>query len=166
MSNYQLSARFVAEEDRILLSVGLGDKEAKLWLTRRLVKLMWPILGKIANSLAAIQSPDPLARKEIGEFRRQAALEQADFATPYQQRQPLWETPLLPNEMVIKTASNGSPALCLRVSGAAGIDLPMDTAVHSAFCELIRKCVAASGWDLALDYGAPAEEVPPPRGLH
>lgn len=163
--NYQISARYSPEEDRIILSVGMGEREAQLMLTRRFVKLLWPTLRRLAAGLAAPVAPDPIARREVSEFRRQAALEQADFTTGYRSRQPLWEKPLLVTEVSIKSKSNGAPILVLHRSEGLGVELPMDVAVHSALSEIIRKCVAASGWDLTLGYdGAP--ETAPPRGIH
>lgn len=154
MHTYQFASKYLPEEDRVLLRTGLGDKEAQIWLTRRLMKLLWPLLGKIAVDLATKQSPSQPAFKEIGEFQRQVALQEADFSTNYNTaRESLWaEGPLLATQLVLKVLPNGDPVLCFRDKSGVGIEIPMDTSVHSGFCELMRKSVTDSGWDMALEY--------------
>lgn len=151
----------------MLLRIGIGDKEALLWLTRRMIKLLWPLMGQIAGQLAPKAVVDPQTRTDISELQREAAMQKMDFSTRYElKREPLWpDGPLLPTELQIKQTAEALPVLCLRNAAGVGIEIPMNSGVHSGFCELLRKSVAESGWDLALDYAkssAPQER----QGLH
>ena len=50
MKLHQLKIDFNAEQDRLLMLVSTDDgAEVRMWLTRRFVKLLWPLLVKLAE---------------------------------------------------------------------------------------------------------------------
>ena len=57
-----------SEQDRLLMLIAASEKvEVRMWLTRRFVKLLWPLLVKMAESMPAIaQQPLPEARQGLG----------------------------------------------------------------------------------------------------
>jgi hypothetical protein len=167
MTPLQFAAKYLPEDDRILLRIGHADKEVQVWLTRRLVKLLWPVLGQIAVKLVDKRATAPAVRREISDLQRQVALQQADFSTPYrQEREAIQDaSPLLATHLVVKSLPDGTTSLRLQDARSTGVDLPMDTAVHSGFCELIRKCAAESGWDITLEYDSRTQPTAT-GGLH
>ena len=51
MKLHQLKIDFNAEQDRLLMLVSTDDgAEVRMWLTRRFVKLLWPLLAKRAEA--------------------------------------------------------------------------------------------------------------------
>ena len=58
MNLEQIRIDFVAEQDRLVMRLASGDRsEILLWLTRRCVKLLWPLLVKIAEHV--LPEPKP-----------------------------------------------------------------------------------------------------------
>ena len=56
MQLHQIKIEFNAEHDRLLMSVSTSDgQEILLWLTRRCVKLLWPLLIKMVESQPRVQ---------------------------------------------------------------------------------------------------------------
>ena len=50
MRLHQLKVDYDAEQDRLLMQVATSEGvEVRLWLTRRFVKLLWPLLVKLAE---------------------------------------------------------------------------------------------------------------------
>ena len=50
MKLHQLKIDFNAEQDRLLMLVSTDDgAEVRMWITRRFVKLLWPLLVKLAE---------------------------------------------------------------------------------------------------------------------
>ena len=48
MKIHQLSVNYLAEQDRILMRVNTAaSEEMRLWLTRRLMLGLWPLLSKL-----------------------------------------------------------------------------------------------------------------------
>src|SRR5512133_893293 len=95
MKIHQLSVTYLAEQDRILVRVNTSaGKEMRMWLTRRLMVGLWPLLSKLLTQhllkLEAagrtLDSADPGLRKMLADFRREEFLKDADFETPYQER--------------------------------------------------------------------------------
>jgi len=96
----QVKIEFVAEQDRLLVRLAFGDRaEVLLWLTRRCVKLLWPLLVKMVESAPRIAlQPLPEARQALLDMERERALAQADFSRPYEEAardRPLGAEPIL-----------------------------------------------------------------------
>src|SRR3954454_16792213 len=101
MRLHQLKVEYDAEQDRRVLLVASHEGiELSLGLTRCLVKLLWPLLVK----LAAAASPrirtqaNPEARKALLGLEHEHAVSKADFSKPYDavgSTTPLGESPLL-----------------------------------------------------------------------
>jgi hypothetical protein len=69
-----------------------------LWITRRYLALLWPILMKMADGFSARKAAvDPLTRSTLAELAHGAAVGQADFASEYQEGSsfPLGSEPIL-----------------------------------------------------------------------
>src|SRR6478672_3005220 len=118
MKIHQLSVAYLAHQDRILLRVNTAAaQEKRLWLTRRLMLVLWPQLSKLftghllkleaaGNSL---ETADESLRKMLTDFRKEEFLKHADFDTPYQENQAqlLSEEPLLVTDVDASPLPNG-----------------------------------------------------------
>ncbi len=153
----QLSVSYIPEEDRLLLRVGFAAEEAQFWLTRRFVQLSWPVLtGAVRygppvapQQVAPVMAP--AAREELHAFQREAALQQADFATRYDtQRTPVWSGPVLATEFGLQNNAQGQPVMAIRNGAGVGIELVLDVGLHAGLVRLIEQAVAQSGWALEL----------------
>src|SRR3954466_6147562 len=85
MTLEQIRIDFIPEQDRLLMRLASGDRnEVLLWLTRRCVRLIWPLLMKMTASVPHIaQQPLPEAREALLGMQREQALAKANFSRPY-----------------------------------------------------------------------------------
>ena len=66
MRLHQLKIDFDAEQDRMLMLIAASEQiEVRMWLTRRFVKLLWPLLVKLAEEASPRirTQPNPEARQ-------------------------------------------------------------------------------------------------------
>lgn len=162
----QLSLDYHAAEDRLLLRIGLGDEEARFWLTRRMVKELWPLLGRAAQLLVSPTLP-PGLRHEASEMQRQAAVQKLDFAKPYNpsRKAVFGDAPVLPIRIDLDQA-DGQPVPAWRLHAPNGrfVALPLDANLHAGLTELLKKAVAQADWDFQLGVKPPADAPAP--GVH
>jgi len=155
MRLHQIKIEFVAEQDRLLMSVSTDDgKEVLLYLTRRCVKTLWPVLLELARSSpdVAVQS-SPEARAALLEFQHEQAVREADFSQPYGEtprERPLGSEPILAARIQTRKEANGNHVLSLLPLQGTGVHVTLDERLLHSFCRLLQNAVARSEWDLTL----------------
>lgn len=171
MKLHQLKIDFNAEHDRLQMLVATDDgAEVRMWLTRRLVKLLWPLLVKLAEEASPrikVQA-NAEARKALLGIEHQKAVQRADFSKPFQQTArstPLGTEPLLLARIQTGSDPRGLPVVSLHPSNGQGITLTLDEVLLHSVCRLLQAAVSKSDWDMTLTLpgaGAePAEELEP-----
>ena len=107
MQIHQMSVTYLPEQDRILMRINTTEgEEMRMWLTRRLMVGLWPLLSKVLTEHllkleaagTSLTGANPELKKMLADFRKEEFLQHADFDTPYQEGQarlPLGEEPLL-----------------------------------------------------------------------
>lgn len=175
MNIHQVSATYVQEQDRILVRINTpqGD-EMRLWFTRRLCLSLWPTLDRavLATSELATRhdgsAPQPqgqAAQRMVGEFKRAAALQSADFKTPYKANAephlPLGTEPLLVSEIRLTPQTSGALRIEFQEK-LAGMVAPrgfqvelVGTLVHG-FVHLLERAIDQSQWWQVPDLGPTA----------
>ena len=102
----QFSASYDALQDRLMLRIrSSDDAEFRLWITRRYLSLLWPILMKMADNFSARKAPtDTLTRNALAEMAHGEAVGKANFASEYQEGSsfPLGEQPVLLARITLK----------------------------------------------------------------
>lgn len=166
----QLNISFNPVEDRLLLrtaaDAGGSMVEFRLWLTRRLVKLLLPILDKmLAEDEGLLTRVPKESRKTVLEFKQQAALSQADFSTPYSPAEkdtPLGTEPLLISKIRAGRDKNGRQVLSLKTADDKGINLGLNPQMVHSMKQLILQGMEKAAWDLdfSQSMGAPAPAAP------
>lgn len=175
MKLHQLKIDFNAEQDRLLMLVSTDDgAEVRMWMTRRFVKLLWPLLVKLAeeaNPRIKVQA-NPDARKALLGIEHQKAVQRADFSKPFVQAAkstPLGEEPLLLARIQTAKDPTGLPVVSLHPSSGQGLTLTLDEVLLHSVCRLLQAAVSKSEWDMQLKLpGAEPEpaEVVEPRTLN
>src|SRR5688572_24571546 len=119
MKLHQIKVDYDPEQDRLLMLISTSDSaEIRAWLTRRFVKLLWPLLVKLAeeSSPRISAQSNPEARKAMLGMEHEEAVTRADFSKPYAQggrSTPLGEAPLLLARIQTARDRNGQPVLGL-----------------------------------------------------
>jgi hypothetical protein len=119
MQIHQMSVTYLPEQDRILMRINTTEgEEMRMWLTRRLMVGLWPLLSKLLtehllkleSAGASLAGANPELKKMLADFRKEEFLQHADFDTPYQEGQgrlPLGEEPLLVTDVDATPLANG-----------------------------------------------------------
>lgn len=155
MRLHQLKVEFNAEHDRLLLRLSTDSgAEVLLWLTRRCVKRLWPVLLGMAQARPEIAlQPSAEARQALLGFQHEKALAQADFSKPYQEatrERPLGTEPLLVSRIQPRRDPQGRHVLGLLPTQGQGVHVTLDDGLLHGFARLIQNAVAKSEWDLEL----------------
>ena len=171
MKIHQLSVTYVAEQDRILMRVNTAAaEEMRLWLTRRLMLGLWPLLSKLLTKHllklepagTSLDTANEDLKKMLTEFRKEEFLKQADFETPYQehqQQQPLGEEPLLITDVDAAPLPNGQLRLSFneRPPGEGeprSFRMEMEPKLMRGLMHLLEQALLRSQW--REPFGAPA----------
>lgn len=157
----QMNLSFDPVEDRILFRITAGDpgsmEEYRIWLTRRIVRIVWKLLDQAASSEeTADPRIPPGGAGALREFKEAAALAEADFTTPYkaeQARTPLGPTPQLVGKIQFRRQQENCVLLLETVKGQVITLALNDALVHSLRKLLADQCLAAQ-WDLPLGTAA------------
>jgi hypothetical protein len=155
MRLHQIRIDYQPEQDRLLLRVSTDEgAELRFWLTRRLVKGLWPALIKMAEAVGEGRAqPDPVVRKAMLEFEHDKAVRQADFATPYKAASnlPLGPEPLLVTRLRAQPDGRGNTVIAMHPTQGQGMDLAMDAMLLHSFTRLIQGAVGKTDWDVRLE---------------
>jgi hypothetical protein len=173
---HQFQMAFVAEQDRMLLRISTQDKaELRLWMTRRVVRLLWGALLKMIEAASEKDTPiEPHKREAILQFEHQSAVAQADFKTPFQEAAdsyPLGEEGVLVASMQISRKPNGAYILKLSPKQGKGVTINLDDKMMHSFMEMLVDSSKRAQWDLELRLPASdsttSTEVPlPDKVMH
>jgi hypothetical protein len=156
MRLHQLKIDYEAEQDRLLMLVSTSDQvEVRLWLTRRFVKLLWPLLVKLAEEVSPrIRTQvNPEARKALLGLEHEQAVSRANFAKPYEAQPrttPLGESPLLLARVQTGHNRQGQPVVALHPAEGQGVTLTFDSVLLHSVCRLLQAAVKKSDWDIDL----------------
>jgi hypothetical protein len=170
MNIRQLSVTYLAEQDRILVRINtLAGEEMRLWLTRRLMLGLWPLLSKLLTkhllklevASSSLDTADEGLKKMLTDFRRDEFLRQADFETPYNENQtqlPLGEDPLLVTDVNAAPLPSGRLRLSFNEQPPGGakprsFQMEMEPRLMQGLMHLLEQALARSQWREA--FGAP-----------
>jgi hypothetical protein len=157
MRLHQLKVDYDAEQDRLIMLVATSESvELRLALTRRFVKLLWPLLVKLAEEASPRirTQASPEARKALLGLEHEYAVSRADFSKPYDAGEaaarPLGEMPLLLARIQTGHDRSGQPVVALHPAEGQGLTLSFDSVLLHSLCRLLRAAVRKSDWDMEL----------------
>jgi len=167
MRLHQLKIDFAAEQDRLLMLIAASEKvEVRMWLTRRFVKLLWPLLVKLAEEASPRirTQPNPEARKALLNIEHEQAVSKANFSKPYDdstRATPLGAEPLLLARIQTGHDPSGHPVLAMHPTEGQGVTLTLDPVLLHSVCRLLQAAVKKSDWDMELKLpGVEPQEAP------
>jgi hypothetical protein len=151
----QLNLKYQPGEDRACLRISTGDQaEYRFWLTRRFVRVLWPVLIQLLEADSRVQSqPRTDARKTVLSFQHEHALQSADFKTGYQENAatfPLGSEPVLLTSIRARRNQGGTPVLGLSGEGNRGVELALSDQLLHSLCKLLADTAEKAEWQLDL----------------
>jgi len=170
MKIHQLSVTYLAEQDRILVRINTASaEEMRLWLTRRLMLGLWPLLSKLLTKHllkleaagTSLDTADEDLKKMLADFRKEEFLRHADFETPYKEDQavlPLGEEPLLVTDVDASPLPNGRLRLSFNeappeAEKPRSFQMEMEPKLMQGLMHLLEQALARSQW--REPFGAP-----------
>jgi hypothetical protein len=163
----QLNLAYDADQDRLLLKVGLTDNsELAIWLTRRISKSIWTWLhGTHIAEEPALQvftmnaqggldnvSPQLMTPQQVNaEALINSATPNIDFKSQYQEnRTPMLDAPLMAVncDIVEDTQTQFVLDLSTRDGKRARVALSMELKI--AFANMLQLATKEAGWDISL----------------
>lgn len=152
----QLNLTFMPIEDRLLFRIasgvpGVAMEEYRLWLTRRLVKLLWNALDRMVDiSTSMDPRVAPEGRDAIKQFQQSAALSNTDFATPYAYENvtaPLGPNPLLIHKFQVRKGAGSSHILSVEATTGQTVNITLGLQLIHSLRKLLVDIIKQADWD-------------------
>ncbi len=168
MNITQLQITFSPEQDRLLFRVNGSDQsEIRTWLTRRLVKQLWPSLMQLLTNKIAQDVPtanDDVRRMVLG-MQHEASVGKADFSQPYRAQAtqfPLGEAPFVASKMKMSVLPQNMYLLSMHPAQGQGVDLRLNDTLLHGLCRMLQRACKEAEWELALALPGVAASVEAP----
>ena len=183
MNIHQLSVHHDERQDRLLLRLNTKDQqEFRFWLTRRMTLRLLPAIQqstvRLESAQPGVAATDAPAQHLLTELKRDAFLQQADFATPFETRAtqwPLGAEPLLITDAHLTIKPGGALEMAFEdksdVTQVKSCQLHLQVSLVHGMVHLIRQASEKAEWGLLgtsaiTTEACPAATSEPPRYAH
>ncbi|MCX7174758.1 MAG: hypothetical protein NT159_12735 [Proteobacteria bacterium] len=151
----QLQLAYDPAEDRLLLTMDLGERTIGFWLTRRFTELLWQALWQRAGA-SLDESASATAREMLLTMQQNEALR--DHAVTQSPKLKLETTPILATTLKYGPGEANGHTLSLIDAEGCGEALMLDDTSLHALIRLLDECMANSEWHL--DLWRPLSSIP------
>lgn len=155
----QLNLSYIADQDRLLLRVGLSDNsELMVWLTYRITRMIWQLLNleahlPSANSIQVDTPPSQAVQQFQLEAQTAEALQKMDFKSPYTPRKEVVnEQPMLVTNVLLHSQDGKLQGLELPCLEGINVRINLNQELILALCNMLQLSCKEAAWDLI---GAP-----------
>ncbi len=150
----QVQVSFVPVEDRLLMRLASATgEEFRFWITRRYLRLLWPLLERLLASDPAVSAQaSDAARHAMLSFRQEQALARADFSQEFTRGTtalPLGESPVLLARAQARPQPTGGCVLSLHPERGTGVELALGAELLHSINRLLAEAVGRAQWDIA-----------------
>lgn len=161
---HQINLGYNAEQDRLLLRVGLNDNtELLVWLTYRMAKMIWNLLNGETNlpSATSIQAETP-PQQAVEQFKQEMqvaeTLQKMDFATEYQPRPSVRnDGALLATNALLLVVEGKSPTLEMPCLEGLTIRMNLNQELIIAMCNMLQLAAKEAAWPIGGNVVTPAQ---------
>jgi hypothetical protein len=151
----QINLGYNAEQDRLLLRVGLADNsELLVWLTYRITKQLWLLLNGETNlpTATSIQIEMP-PEKAVAQFKQEMqaveTLQKMDFATEYQPRKEVVnDGAMLAISLVLTSYQEKPPTLEIPCLEGIVVRMNLTQELILALCNMLQLSSKEAAWDI------------------
>ena len=164
MTIHQLQASYVLEQDRILVRLNTrAGEELRLWLTRRMVRNLFPHMLQMTTDLLSDQSQgashDGADGNALTRFKRQESLQKADFSTPFHSQAaslPIGDAPLLASRVNITVCDGGALRIGFEEDGTGSatkrsFEVTLGQDLLHGFMHLLETALRQADWGITLE---------------
>ena len=162
MELHQIQVTYQAQEDRLLCRASFkaedGLQEVRAWLTRRLVKNLWPCIIDALEKQVALDKPQAAhASADIVGMEHHASVtkirDSGCFTHAFEsevQTYPLGETPILVHQAQFTLLPNQPIRMSLTPAEGYGFEIAFNLTTLHGFCSLLKDAVEQAEWDMSL----------------
>lgn len=151
----QINLGYNAQQDRLLLKVGLSDNsELLLWLTQRITKQLWQMLNGEAHlpTATSIQTETP-PQQAVEQFKHELqateVLQKLDFATEYQARTEVVNNgAMLAVSVIIINFENRTSSLEMPCLEGITVRMNLTQELILALCNMLQLSAKEAAWQL------------------
>ena len=152
----QLNLSYIADQDRLLLRVGLSDNsELTVWLTYRITRMIWQLLNveahlPSANSIQADTPPSQAIQQFQQEVQTTAALQKMDFQSPYKPRQDVVnDQPMLVTNVLLHNQDGKPQALEMPCLEGVNVRINLNQELILAICNMLQLSCKEAVWNIS-----------------
>lgn len=167
---HQFNFSYQSDEDRLLLRVNTHEgTEIRLWLTRRISRLLWELLVRRLETAPEVAAQaTPQAKRSVVAFKRQVAVSNANFKKTYDDKDkalPMGEAPLLVTKLKAGTVGSGTHSIAFVPKAGKEVALTMSDDAILTFLHLFSQIVKKARWGLAFDLDDKTTAAPSPQQI-
>jgi hypothetical protein len=167
----QLNLSYIADQDRLLLRVGLSDNsELMVWLTYRITRMIWQLLNleahlPSANSIQVDTPPSQAVQQFQQEVQTTEALQKMDFKSPYTPRKEVVnDQPMLVTNVLLHSQDGKPQGLEMPCLEGISVRINLNQELILALCNMLQLSSKEAAWDLTgliplVSAQAPAIEI-------
>ena len=151
----QINLGYNAQQDRLLLKVGLADNsELLVWLTYRISKQLWHMLnGETHLPTASSIQAETLPSQAIAQFKQEVeaskTLQKMDFATDYQPRKDIVnDGAMLVISVLLVHHSNKPSSLEMPCLEGITVRMNLTQELTLALCNMLQLSAKEASWNL------------------
>ena len=151
----QINLGYNAQQDRLLLKVGLSDNsELLLWLTQRITKQLWQMLNgeahlPTATSIQTEMPPQQAVEQFKHELQATEVLQKLDFATEYQARTEVVNNgAMLAVSVIIINFENRTSSLEMPCLEGITVRMNLTQELILALCNMLQLSAKEAAWQL------------------
>ena len=153
----QINLGYNAEQDRLLLRVGLADNsELLVWLTYRVTRQLWQLLNSethipTATSIQVETPPQQAVEQFKQELQVAETLQKMDFATEYQPRKEVVSNgALLAISLVLLRYEKRPPTLEIPCLEGITVRMNLTQELILALCNMLQLSSKEAAWDIGV----------------
>lgn len=159
----QIQAGYWRNEDRLLFRISFQDdkgglQEIRSWMTRHLVKMLWPgIIGALEAQVALDNPHAAHASAEIVTMEHQATVDEirsrGDFDVPFAPKIdgfPFGEHPILLVQAHISIGADRAPRINFVSARNGSFEVAFTSAMLHGLCTVLQDALKSTDWDIEL----------------
>ena len=151
----QVNLGYNAEQDRLLLRIGLSDNsELLVWLTNRITKQLWQLLtGETHLPTATSIQTETAPQQAVEQFKQEVqvaeTLQKMNFATEYQARKEVVNNgAMLAISLMLVSVEQKLPTLEIPCLEGVTVRINLTQELILALCNMLQLSSKEAGWDL------------------
>ncbi len=151
----QINLSYNAEQDRLLLRVGLADNtELLVWLTNRITKSLWQLLNGETHlpTASSIQVETP-PQQAVAQFKQEVeaveTLQKMDFATAYQPRKEVVHAAaMLATSVILINVLGKPPVLEMPCLEGVSVRMNLTQELILALTNMLQLSAKEAAWSI------------------